>query len=532
MRSLPLHIKTTLLASAVILLVMAITLGVFSSRILSRLQNQQRQFAQLQAENLAEQISSLPAPRDYEQIARLVALLIDKKQKTDSSKEIRIWERSGNVFVKRIIGEKENASGTEGFSEKVKFALRGAQEIQVLQENSDGDVYRVYVPIFEPTFAPIFDQQNRVSGAVEVAQKLDTSWQLVWRFLLGELWLAAGSVLLLSLSIYFLFRWFVYRPLDKLALAMGRAKRGELTARAELNSNDEIGELGREFNRMLAQIGEMTREREIQKDVLQQEVQSATVELKSKNSALEQASRELWHTSRKISELERLAAAGTTAAQFAHEVGTPLNLISGHVQLLKMQSDGNIAAENRLQIITAQIERIERIVRQMLDRTRFGETEFESIELNAVLSRIIAVTAPTLEEKNVRLETELDNGLPNIMGNTDRLQQVFINLINNALDAMPSGGELKIKTEVNNNKICVGIADNGIGMNEETQMRIFEPLYTTKQRGHGTGLGLVVVRQILQEHNAEISVTSEAGKGTSFVLSFPLNHDEKDFSSR
>jgi signal transduction histidine kinase len=532
MRALPLHIKTTLLASAVILLVMAATLSIFSSRILIRLQNEQRHFAQLQAENLAEQISSLPVPRDYEQIARLVALLKDHKQQSDASKKIRIWERSDNVFVKRDVGQKEpDSDDSEEFPDEVKFALRSAQEIRVAEANPAGDVYHVYVPILEPTFATVFNQKKRVSGAVEVTQKLDTSWQLVERFLVGEFWLAGVSVLLLSLSIYLLFRWFVYRPLDQLAIAMRRAKQGELNVRAKINSNDEIGEIGGEFNRMLSQISEMTKEREAQKDVLQQEVQAAVVELKTKNSALEQASRELWQTSRKISELERLAAAGTTAAQFAHEVGTPLNLISGHVQLLKMKSDGNPTAENRLQIITAQIERIERIVRQMLDRTKFGGTEFESLDLNAVLRRIIAVIAPTLEEKSVTLETELDENLPEIMGNADRLQQVLINLTNNALDAMPQGGKLKITTELKGKKICLQIEDNGIGMDEATLARIFEPLYTTKQLGHGTGLGLVVVRQILQEHDAEITVESEVGERTCFVLSFPLKNDEKDFGS-
>ncbi len=532
MRALPLHIKTTLLASAVILLVMAATLSIFSSRISNRLQKEQQDFSQLQAENLAGQISNLPATRDYQEIARFVMLLNDDKKNSDVSKKIRIWERSDNSFVMHDAEQNEaDSKDSEDFSDKVKLALRNAKEIQVAEENSDGDVYHVYVPIFEPTFPTVFGQKRRVSGAVEVTQKLDTSWQLVERFLVGEFWLAATSVLMLSLSIYLLFRWFVYRPLDHLAIAMRRAKQGELDVRARINSNDEIGEIGSEFNRMVSQISEMTREREAQKDVLQQEVQAAVVELKTKNSALEQASRELWQTSRKISELERLAAAGTTAAQFAHEVGTPLNLISGHVQLLKMKSDGNPAAENRLQIITAQIERIERIVRQMLDRTRFGETEFETLDLTAVLRRIIAVIAPTLEEKNVSLETDLTENLPAIVGNADRLQQVLINLTNNALDAMPEGGKLKISTELRGRKICLKIEDNGIGMNEATRARIFEPLYTTKQRGHGTGLGLVVVRQILNEHDAEITVESEVGKGTSFILSFPLNDDEKDSGS-
>ena len=100
-------------------------------------------------------------------------------------------------------------------------------------------------------------------------------------------------------------------------------------------------------------------------------------------------------------------------------------------------------------------------------------------------------------------------------------ETIIINLINNALDAMPDGGELDVKTSEDDAHLIVEVADNGIGMTEEIKARIFEPLYTTKQRGHGTGLGLVVVRQILQEHNAEISAETEKNKGTRFVLTFP-----------
>jgi two-component system NtrC family sensor kinase len=527
MRFFPLHIKTTLLASAVILAVMALTLGVFSSRILARLQAEQKQLAVLQAENLAEQISSLPPPRDYEQIADYVALFKDKKKDDSEKKEIRIWERSGNIFGRRVAGSEADNQPIE-LPDEIKYALRSGQEVQTSQTVNNEYVFSVYVPVTEPVFLPAFGkEQMRVSGAVEISQRLDTTSELVWRFMYSEIGLAIGSVLLMSVAIYFLFRSFVYRPLDCLALAMQKAKAGELNTRVEINSNDELGEIGAEFNRMLAQIAEMTREREARQILLREKVREATAELQTKNAALEEASRQLWQTSRKINELERLAAAGTTAAQFAHEVGTPLNLISGHVQLLKMQSAGDASAENRLQIITAQIERIEKIVRQMLDRTRFGEIEFEDLNLNAVLQKITAVTAPTLAEKNVCLETDFAADLPFIKGNADRLQQVFINLINNALDAMPSGGELKIATASKDNFVQVEVADNGIGMSEETKARIFEPLYTTKQRGHGTGLGLVVVREILREHNAEICVESKPQKGTKFTMFFPRNQTSK-----
>jgi len=215
------------------------------------------------------------------------------------------------------------------------------------------------------------------------------------------------------------------------------------------------------------------------------------------------------------------AAAGQTAAQFAHEVGTPLNLISGHVQLLRAQLDDERAA-NRLNTISAQIERIERIVRSMLDRTRPEVVALAPLDLNALLERIFDTVAPALDARRVHLQTELTESLPAVAADADRLQQVFINLINNALDAMPDGGSLRVRTLVTAEQVVVEFGDTGVGMSDEVRAHIFDPLYTTKARGRGTGLGLFVVRQVVHEHDGEIEVESEHGHGAMFRLRFPV----------
>jgi two-component system, NtrC family, sensor kinase len=229
----------------------------------------------------------------------------------------------------------------------------------------------------------------------------------------------------------------------------------------------------------------------------------------------------LWRTTRRLTELERLAAAGQTAAQFAHEVGTPLNLISGHVQLLSAQLGADERAAPRLRTINAQIERIERIVRRMLDRTRPETVALTPLDLNALLGRIFDTVAPALDARRVRLHTTLAADVPPVAGDADRLQQVFINLFNNALDAMPDGGELHVRTVCAGAEVVVEFADTGSGMTEEVRAHIFDPLYTTKARGRGTGLGLVVVRQVMREHGGEIEVESERGHGACFRLRFP-----------
>jgi signal transduction histidine kinase len=227
-----------------------------------------------------------------------------------------------------------------------------------------------------------------------------------------------------------------------------------------------------------------------------------------------------------MNELGRLAAAGQTAAHFAHEVGTPLNLISGHVQLLKSDLDRDPRdAESRIRTISAQIERIERIVRRMLDKTRF-ETELAPLDLNAVLRKLCDAMSPAFDKRNIRLVENFADKLPLMAGSSDRLQQLFLNLMNNSLDAMAEGGEIQIRTASEGGpgkaqRIVVDFTDTGAGMTPDVMSHIFDPLYTTKDRGRGTGLGLVIVNQVVSELGGTVGVESELGEGTRFRLTFP-----------
>lgn len=277
---------------------------------------------------------------------------------------------------------------------------------------------------------------------------------------------------------------------------------------------------------MITQVREMTMEREAQQNTLRERVKEATNELEKRNQQLQETNLELWRTNRRMNELGRLAAAGQTAAQFAHEVGTPLNLISGHVQLLRSDLERDPRdAESRIKTISAQIERIERIVRRMLDKTRF-ETELSPLDLNMLLLRLCEAMSPAFSKRDIRLVTDFADDLPSIAGSADRLQQLFLNLINNSLDAMPNGGELHITTHTaltrkdRSLQVVVDFSDTGSGMTPEILGHIFDPLYTTKDRGHGTGLGLVIVSQIISEHGGKIEVHSEPGEGTRFRLEF------------
>lgn len=547
MRPLKLHTKTTVLASAITVAVLATVLALVSPRVADTLNKEQRERAELQAINLAEQISHTPAPRDPEMLARAANLVRGSRRDLVA---VRIWERVGGKYVETAAAA--GSEPVEEIPEETIAALRSGLQSTITKPRPTGtkaSLYRVFAPITEPGRTPA--EPRRFSGAVEVVELLDDAPSLAVSFERTAIWTGLMAVLLITLATYLLFRYLVYRPIERLLLAMSRAEAGDLEVKAPQRAPDELGLLSRGFNRMIARIREMTEEREGQRRVLQERVHEATSELEQRNQQLAETNLELSQAALRLTELERLAAAGQTAAQFAHEVGTPLNLISGHVQLLRARVGDDANARTRLETISAQIERIERIVRSMLDRTRPIAPELSPLDLNALLLRTFDATAPALDARGVRLETEMAAHLPFVAGDADHLQQVFINLINNALDAMPEGGLMRVRTGVDDKfgkerseqsngrsgvalpeQVFVEFADTGVGVAEELHARIFDPFYTTKGMGQGTGLGLVVVRKIVREHGGEIEVKSEPGHGARFLIKFPAILERSEAKDR
>ena len=514
MKPFKLHLKTALLASAVALVALTVALLLISARVANQFRNEQKQLAQLQAENLAEHLSLFPTQFDEDDLQQLANLVSGSRPNLVA---VRVWHFDGANFIEEAAAD--DSIPAENIPLETRDALRSGSASQLVNplETAENDPsFRVFAPIII---------NNQVDGAVEIVERLETISSIALGYLLNLSWIALATVLLMTVAFYLLFQSLVYRPLEKLLTAMDRAKAGDLSVEvAGKDRVDEFGLLSNNFNQMIWQIREMTDEREKQNEVLHEKVQEATAELQQKNEQLESANLELFRTTRKMSEMERLAATIQTAAQFAHEVGTPLNLISGHAQLLQANLPADSKEANRVKTISAQIERIENIVREMLDRTRFGGVELAPLNLNDVLGKIFDAVEPTLQESRVKLKTDLEANLPEISGDAGRLQQVFFNLVKNALDAMPDGGKLEVSTRHEGGKVITEFADNGVGMNKEVAEQIFQPLFTTKERGRGTGLGLVVVKQIMQSHEADIEVESEPDKGTKIRLIFnPAN---------
>ena len=315
----------------------------------------------------------------------------------------------------------------------------------------------------------------------------------------------------------------VRAPVKDMIRVMEGAERGQLDVRARFGSRDEIGQLAGHLNQMLERIENFNSE-------LARKIKGATAELEQRNEELVRINEELFETQKNLARSERLAVAGQLAASLAHEIGTPLNSISGHVQLMARRKTGDEATDRRLQIIQKQIDNIVRTVKNLLSWTRKFDLHPEQVDLRRLLEESVLLSSPALEIKKIKVHTNF-RACPHIYGDMGYLQQVFLNLINNSMDAMPRGGTLEVglifPASGDDKSLAIEVKDSGEGIAPENLNHIFDPMFTTKRMGSGTGLGLAICHQIVHQHGGSIEVESKLNRGTRFTITLPLDCREK-----
>jgi len=229
---------------------------------------------------------------------------------------------------------------------------------------------------------------------------------------------------------------------------------------------------------------------------------------------------ELRQTERRARAAEDLASVATLVAGLAHEIGTPMGVIQGHAELLE-SSVSDERGRWRLRTIREQIERISRIIQALLNTARPRDPVLLPISVAPILDNSLSFLAEKFRRRGVEVERHFTEA-PEISGDSEKLQQLFLNLLLNAVDAMPEGGRIVVSVGTDSDgALEVRIRDSGIGISQGQLPQIFQPFYTTKEAGHGSGLGLVVAREIVADHGGEIDVASDPGEGTEFRLRFP-----------
>ena len=413
-----------------------------------------------------------------------------------------IYNPDGGVVVEKVT----SGAAPLASAETVRQTLATRRPVWAKIEEQSGDVLRYVQP---------FPWPRDRTAAIEVQHTLaDTERKFqraVRRSILSRLLFLAVFVA----SVTVLTRWSIARPIRALIAGARAVGRGDLTRRIQVRLRHEIGELAEEFNRMAGSLEAAHLER------LRQGEERQRLE-------------------REAQQAQKLAAVGMLAAEVAHEVGTPLNVISGRAEVLGKTVGPGHSGRRHLDVIVQQTERISGIIRSLLDYTRPRQPILRAQAVVPVLGRVTDLLLDRSRRRGVHIELDVPFGLPQVLADPDQLQQLFLNLLQNAVDASPQGGTVRVavgpdpvlpaedrtgivRGKADGSTLAIHILNSGEGLTAEQMDHVFEPFFSTKAQGQGTGLGLPIVEQIVQAHRGEIEMLTIQGRGTEVIVRLPLS---------
>ncbi len=227
------------------------------------------------------------------------------------------------------------------------------------------------------------------------------------------------------------------------------------------------------------------------------------------------------HMQEQLRKTERIAELGTLASGMAHEIGTPMNVILGRAEYL-FQRVTDEGTKKGLATIVTQVERITKVMNQLLAFARRKTPERRAVDLGQTIDESLEMFHERMTHSHITVEKVIEANMPSVLADRDQLIQVLINLVMNSIHAMPEGGRLRLSLDREDSHVRLGVSDTGQGMPEEIRSKVFDPFFTTKDFGKGTGLGLTVVKGIIEEHGGTIAVESGVDKGTTFWIRLPL----------
>ncbi len=388
---------------------------------------------------------------------------------------------------------------------------------------------------FKPSHTAVYvnSQGNEVLGSWKWVQGLgcyliaeqDTKEAFHQSHLLTRraLILFAASTLAILLIAYWAVET-VTRPLRSMGEAVASFAEGQFQKAIVVDRKDEIGKLMDGFTKMAAKLKKAY-------GALEGKVQASNTELEKAYFMLKQKQEQLIRSG-------KMAALGQLSAGVAHEIRNPLTSIKIFIQSLEKQLDLDETQREDFRIIKKEMDRLNGIVTRFLNFARPEEPQFQAVNLYGLVTDALNLLAPRIKNNGIRVGISLPPDLPAVKGDPKQLDQVLLNLLLNAVEAMPKGGTLEVRSDLktvpeSEEKLFqIVIQDSGPGIGKEQQARLFDPFFSTKEGG--TGLGLSIVYSIVQKHGGQIDVESESGKGTSFILSLPLFQEEgwKESSSR
>lgn len=462
---------------------------------------QNRQFALSEHERRAEEIAAAIRP-----------MVVDAWKRGGDAGVERVFQRSvrrvQQVEMRWVRVQSAGDSGQRPLAPPDVIVSKRRVTTVAVPGPSGQETVVSYVPV---------ETEDGVAGSIEVAAPNDDTQRRLARSLVTS-GIALLSVTVLSCVVILVGGlWMVGRPLEQLIDKVHRVARGDFTGPVRVRSRDELGRLGSALNEMCDQLAE-------QRSRINEEASQRVA-----------AIRQLRHA-------DRLGTVGRLAAGVAHEMGTPLNVVSGRAELIASGRLSGDESRRSAEIIRAETERITKIVRELLNFARRGTPARSRLDLIPLLQQTIRLLEPVAGKQNVEIALEAAPRRAFAEADAGQLQQVFTNLLINATQSMPDGGEVEVSVEGVTREPPgesdessqpaarpfwrIDVRDQGVGINPDEMEHLFEPFFTTKDVGEGTGLGLSIAYGIVQDHEGWIDVSSEPGRGSCFSVFLPAAGDD------
>ncbi|MGD0919204.1 MAG: ATP-binding protein [Thermodesulfobacteriota bacterium] len=442
--------------------------------------------------------------------------IIDDVAQRKGIAEVRIFNKQGEITVSSdrtkvgTVVDKQAEACYGCHKETAAKVLLPSDSKTRIYHTEKRSLLGLINPIYnEPSCYPCHPKALNVLGVLDTTISLEgfekEKAQIYNRMMISGI----VSVIILSLLLSLLLTRFVNRPIDRLLAATKNAAHGNLDQNVAIRSHDELGELSDSFNNMILELKRSRNAIEEWTQTLEHRVQERTRELQQVQDQLVRAG--------------KMAAIGELAAGVAHEINNPLTGVLTFSSLMLKKVDEKNPWKKDLEHIVEQTTRCRNIVRGLLDFARQRKPDKREWDIHTLIERTLTLVEKQAPFQNIKVTKEFKTGVPPLFVDGDQIQQVFMNILLNAADAMAGNeGTLTIKTDLRDGITEVSFRDTGGGIAKEHLSKLFDPFFTTKETGKGTGLGLAISYGIIQSHGGDIEVESEVGKGSTFRIKLPI----------
>jgi len=429
--------------------------------------------------------------------------IIDNIAQQEDIEKIRIFNKEGSIIYSSdrsvegtMVDKQAEACYVCHAADQPLERLSISERTRIFQLENSERILGIINPIYnEPSCwladCHIHSQEQKVLGVLDVDMSLAEVDRLTRENETKVILLTLGAIIVISVFLWYFFQRLITRPVQRIVAATNAVATGNLSYQLEIKHNDELGHLGHSFNEMTHKLAE--------------------------------AQTQLYHS-------DKLASIGRLAAGVAHEINNPLTGVLTYSSFLLKRTQNDPEMKSDLEIIVRETKRCREIVKDLLDFARPVPPNKKSVNVNDIIARALSIVANQLNFKHIVVHKKLDDALPEIRIDESQLQQVFINLLVNAADAISDkGGTISLVSSSERTEgkeyAQIQVTDSGCGIAKEDISKLFEPFYSTKEQ-KGIGLGLSIVWSIIDKHQGSITVDSEPGQGSTFSIRLPASQGD------